>query len=139
MIEYHYETDFKLKNKKNHTLWISRVAENYGKSINHINYVFCDDSYLLDINRQYLNHDYLTDIITFPYDMEQGLTADIFISIDRVKENAETYNSSFEEELRRVIIHGVLHLTGLKDSSESEKKIMRLKEDVALEMFHVKP
>lgn len=139
MIEFHYETNFSLPKKTNHSVWISKVASSYGFQINYLNYIFCDDDYLLKINREYLDHDYLTDIITFPYDEEMGLTADVFISIDRVKENAQVFKTAFEEELRRVMIHGVLHLMGLSDSNESEKLVMRQKEDNALSMFHVKP
>lgn len=139
MIEYHYETTFELKNKIAHSDWINQVASSYGYSVENINYIFCDDAYLLDINRKYLNHDYLTDIITFPYEDEEGLSADIFISTERVSENAELYNVSFEDELKRVLIHGILHLIGFNDTTPEEKEIMRLKEEEAILMFHVKP
>lgn len=139
MIEYHFETPFELKNEIAHTSWINEVAAAHGYSIENLNYIFCDDAYLLDINRKYLNHDYLTDIITFPFDDGEGLTADIFISIERVADNAGVYNVPFEDELRRVLIHGVLHLMGLNDATPEEKELMRSKEEEAILMFHVKP
>lgn len=139
MIEYHFETPFELKNEIAHTSWINEVAAAHGYSIENLNYIFCDDAYLLDINRKYLNHDYLTDIITFPFDDGKGLTADIFISIERVADNAGVYNVPFEDELRRVLIHGVLHLMGLNDATLEEKELMRSKEEEAILMFHVKP
>lgn len=139
MIEYHYETDFELSHPDAHTLWIETVVNKYGFSIEELNYIFCDDDYLLQINRQFLNHDYLTDIITFPMEGETGLKADLFISIDRVLDNANEFNIAFDEELRRVIIHGVLHLMGDSDATSEEKLQMRTKEDESLLMFHVKP
>ena len=139
MIEYHYETNFELKDEDCHNHWIENLVKSYGFELDELNYIFCDDTYLLEINRQYLNHDYLTDIITFPYDTEAGLKADIFISIERVAENGLQYKAAFEEELRRVMIHGVLHLIGFSDSSDEEKAIMREKENEALQLFHVKP
>jgi len=139
MIEYHFETQFELNNEIAHSDWIKQVVASYGCTITALNYIFCDDAYLLDINRKYLNHDYLTDIITFPYEEELGLSADIFISIERVSDNATLYDVAFEDELRRVLIHGVLHLIGFKDATPEEKEEMRTKEEEAIEMFHVKP
>ncbi|MFM1879647.1 MAG: hypothetical protein RLZZ241_2513 [Bacteroidota bacterium] len=138
MITYHYETDFKLLKSRLHSKWLEAVTAYHGFTIAELNYIFCDDEYLLQINRQYLNHDYLTDIITFPIDTTNGLQADLFISIDRVRENADVFNVPFDEELRRVLIHGVLHLMGHKDVTSNEKQNMRKKEDEALLMFHVK-
>ena len=109
--------------------WMLNVVKNEKKSIEHLSFIFCSDQHLLDINRQYLNHDYYTDIITFPYQQGEILESDIFISIDRVSENAILYNIPMEEELKRVMVHGVLHLMGYDDHEEGNEKIMRLKED----------
>lgn len=138
MIEYHYETDFELSQPKKHTDWIINVARHKGRLIEGLNYIFCSDAYLLDINQRFLKHDYLTDIITFPAEGNESLAGDIFISVDRVKENAEIYNVSFEEELRRVMVHGLLHLMGLTDATSEEKAVMRAEEDAMLKLFHVK-
>ncbi|MBN2776560.1 MAG: rRNA maturation RNase YbeY [Bacteroidales bacterium] len=114
-------------------LWISKIIEDYKKIVGDINYIFCSDEYLLQINREYLNHDFYTDIVTFNSCEGSTISGDIFISIDRVTENAEEYNTQ-DSEIFRVIIHGVLHLVGLDDHSEKEKSIMRKAEDDALEM-----
>ncbi|NMM46998.1 rRNA maturation RNase YbeY [Marinigracilibium pacificum] len=143
-IDFHIEEiDFQLDNKSEINKWIERIAEFYEVEINSINYIFCSDNYLLDINKEYLNHDYLTDIITFDNresDNEE-IESDIFISIDRVKDNASSLGLSFQEELRRVVIHGFLHLVGFKDKTQEESDNMRLAEDNALneynKMFHV--
>ena len=139
MIEFHFETPFEFKNNEAHSSWIQEVATSYGTNIEEINYIFCDDAYLLEINKKFLNHDYLTDIITFPGDGETGLMADIFISVERVTDNATQYNVTFEDEMRRVLIHGVLHLLGFNDTTTEDKEIMREKEEAAILMFHVKP
>ena len=102
-----------------------------------INYVFCDDKYLLKINQHFLNHDTYTDIISFDNSMGNELHGDIFISTERVRENAIIFEVSFEEELRRVLVHGVLHLCGYKDKTKEESDLMRSKEDEKLAMFHV--
>ena len=99
-----------------------------------LNFIFCDDEFLFEINNTYLRRDSLTDIITFDYSNKNNISGDIFISIDRVKANALSFNESFEDELKRVIIHGVLHLLGYKDKSKKEKKIMREKEDFYLSL-----
>ena len=112
--------------------WIADVCDGEGAKLDALNYVFCGDAYLLEINRQYLQHDYYTDIITFPSVEAPLVGGDIFISTDRVKENAATYGSSYSNELRRVIIHGVLHLCGQGDKTEEEAAQMRRKEDQAL-------
>lgn len=138
MIEYHYETDFRLSQPNKHTDWIIDAARHRNHSVAELNYIFCGDDYLLDINKRFLQHDYLTDIITFPSDGEDGLAGDIFISVDRVRENAVVFNVAFDEELRRVMIHGVLHLMGHNDSTDAERQKMRKEEDVMLELFHVK-
>ncbi len=137
MIDYHYETDYQINDPDSHTNWLNRAVESKGHSIDELHFIFCSDDYLLDINRKYLQHDYLTDIITFPGE-GQGLKGDLFISVERVAENAAIYQVSAEEELRRVMIHGVLHLMGMEDASPELKEGMRLAEDELLEMFHVK-
>lgn len=129
MINYNYETNFLLDNEIAYTEWIESVIESENKELNEINYIFCDDEYLLEINKQYLDHDYYTDVISFDYTEEGLIAGDIFISIDRVKENASNLGISFEEELKRVVIHGVLHYCGYKDKNPIEEEIMRSKED----------
>ena len=115
--------------------WIRETAAIYGKSVGEIGYLFVDDSRILEINREYLGHDYFTDIITFDYDEETVINGDIVISLDTVRSNAETYGKPFEEELRRVIIHGVLHLCGINDKGPGEREKMEAAEDEALSRF----
>ena len=112
--------------------WIKNVVEQKGKSIGDISYIFCDDEYLLEINKTYLEHDFFTDIITFDYSDKEKIAGDLFISIDRVRENSLTHNENFEKELHRVIIHGILHLLGLKDKTEKQAKQMRKAEEECL-------
>jgi rRNA maturation RNase YbeY len=112
--------------------WIKVVAEEYGKKVGDISYIFCDDAKILEINQTYLHHDFYTDIITFDYSEGDRISGDIFISIDTVRSNAEKYGTNFDDELHRVIIHGILHLCGLKDKSETDSKVMRKAEDKAL-------
>ena len=126
-----------MDNKETFENWISRVIASESKELGEISYIFCDDEYLHKINVAYLNHDDLTDIISFDYSEGKILQGDIFISIERVKDNAHDFNVSFEEELKRVMIHGVLHYCGYKDKSEADEKIMRSKEDEKVTMFHV--
>ncbi|PID94663.1 MAG: rRNA maturation RNase YbeY [Bacteroidales bacterium] len=121
--------------KRKISKWIKSVALEYGKRVGDIGYLFCNDKKIIEINRQYLDHDYFTDIITFDYTEENIISGDIFISIDTVSSNAKAYGVSFDQELKRVIIHGILHLCGQNDHSEEEQKEMRLKEDKALEML----
>ena len=137
MIDFFYETQVDIDETK-YTDWIIKCVTAYQESIDYLNYIFCDDEYLLEKNRHYLKHDYYTDILTFPYESNKGIAGDIFVSIDRVKDNAEQYNSSSDEELRRVMIHGVLHMMGFKDKSKSEQEEMRKQEDACLKLFHVK-
>lgn len=137
MISFNYETDFQLEDEQAFENWISRVIESESKELGEISYIFCDDEYLHTINVEYLNHDDLTDIISFDYSEGKVLQGDIFISIERVKDNASDFNVSFEEELKRVIIHGVLHYCGYKDKSEADEQLMRSKEDEKVLMFHV--
>lgn len=137
MIEYHYELDFKLSSEKNHSLWIEQVVASEGSSIANINYVFCGDEYLCELNRKYLNHNTLTDILTFDYSQGNEIVADIFISVERVKDNAIELGLQFEDELLRVMSHGVLHLLGYQDKTDIDKAKMRNKEDEKIKMFHV--
>jgi probable rRNA maturation factor len=138
MISFNYETDFQLDDESVYNDWISSVITSENKLEGEINYIFCDDEYLHAINVQYLDHDTLTDIISFDYSEGNLLQGDIFISIERVKDNASIFNTNFDDELRRVIIHGVLHYCGYKDKSEQDERVMRSKEDEKTQMFHVK-
>ncbi len=137
MIDFHYELDFVLNNEIKYSDWITRVINEEDASVGQLNYVFCDDSYLLSINQQYLCHDTFTDIITFDYTVGIKISGDIFISIDRVQENASEYEVLFLEELARVMVHGVLHLLGYEDKSAADRNVMRQKENDAMELFHV--
>jgi rRNA maturation RNase YbeY len=112
--------------------WISKVVESENKMLGEISYVFCSDEYLLEMNREHLNHDYYTDIITFDYCFENFVSGDLFISIDRVLDNAKEFSSIFKDELDRVCVHGVLHLCGYKDKSDDDEVLMRRKEDEKL-------
>ncbi|GAA4761370.1 MULTISPECIES: rRNA maturation RNase YbeY [Flavobacterium] len=138
MISYNYEIDFLISNEEEYTSWIENVVKSEGKTLGELSYIFCDDEYLLEINQQYLDHDTLTDIISFDYTEGDIISGDIFISVERVKDNALDFNVSFEDELKRVIIHGVLHYCGYKDKSESDELLMRSKEEEKIKMFHVK-
>ena len=138
MISFNYETEFELANEEIFSNWISQVILSESKKEGEINYIFCDDDYILEINKQYLNHDYFTDIISFDYSVGNELHGDIFVSIDRVRENSVDFQTTFDEELKRVIIHGVLHYCGYKDKSEEDELIMREKENEKIKMFHVK-
>lgn len=129
-------TSFKLDNPTLLTQWIEAVIAQEEKVLQSLSFIFCNDTYLHKINVEYLQHDTYTDIITFPYGRSPKIEGDIFISIDRVRENAQTFQTSFEEELHRVIIHGVLHLCGYGDKSTEEKAKMRTKEDEALHLLH---
>jgi probable rRNA maturation factor len=137
MISFNYENEFELSNEEQLSNWISSVIVSEDKKEGEINYIFCDDKYLLGLNEQYLNHDTLTDIISFDYSVGKELHGDIFISTERVLENAAEFKVSFEEELKRVMVHGVLHYCGYKDKSEEDEKLMRSKEDEKIKMFHV--
>lgn len=138
MINYNYECDFRLEDEKVFSDWITRVIESENKSTGEISYIFCDDDYLLEINQQYLDHDTLTDIISFDYTENDIISGDIFISIDRVQDNADDFDTLFEEELKRVMVHGILHYCGYKDKSSNEQALMRNKEEEKINMFHVK-
>lgn len=137
MINFNYETDFILDNEEATAAWLGNVITSENKKEGEINYIFCDDEYLHKINMEYLNHDTLTDIISFDYSMGNELHGDIFVSIERVKDNATDFNVSFEEELKRVLVHGILHYCGYQDKGEAEELLMRSKEDEKIAMFHV--
>ncbi len=137
MINFNYETDFNLDNEEATAAWLGYVIISENKKEGEINYIFCDDEYLHKINVEYLNHDTLTDIISFDYSMGNELHGDIFVSVERVKDNATDFNVSFEEELKRVLVHGILHYCGYKDKGEAEELLMRSKEDEKIAMFHV--
>ncbi|MDO1502169.1 rRNA maturation RNase YbeY [Winogradskyella maritima] len=132
MINFHYEIPFNLDNEKQVSDWISETILSENLKEGEINYIFCSDDYLHKINVEFLNHDTLTDIISFDYSAGKELHGDIYVSVDRVKENAETFATEFTNEMARVIIHGILHFCGYKDKSEDEEKAMRSKEDFYL-------
>jgi rRNA maturation RNase YbeY len=137
MINFDYETDFIITNEADFAIWILDVITSESYVLGEINYVFCDDAYLHKINVEYLNHDTLTDIITFDNSIGKMIHSDIVISIERVIDNAKDFKVSLEEELKRVIIHGVLHLCGYKDKSPEDAALMRKKENEKIEMFHM--
>jgi rRNA maturation RNase YbeY len=137
MISFNYETDFELLNEAYFSKWLSEVILSENKKEGEINYIFCDDDYLLEINQQYLDHDTLTDIISFDYSVGNELNGDIFVSVERVKENASDYNVSFQEEIQRVLVHGILHYCGYKDKTEADELVMRRKEEEKMKMFHM--
>ena len=138
MISFNYENNFELPNEDQIATWISLVILSENKKEGEINYIFCNDDYLLNLNEQYLDHDTLTDIISFDYSVGNEIHGDIFISTERVKENAIDFKATFEEELQRVIVHGVLHYCGYKDKTEDDERLMRNMEDEKIKMFHVK-
>lgn len=120
--------------KRDTTAWIRRVAAAHGRKVGEIGYLFCDDEKILEVNREYLNHDYYTDIITFDYDEGEIINGDLVISLDTVRSNAALFGKSYEEELYRVIIHGILHLCGINDKGPGEREIMEAAENEALAM-----
>ncbi|WP_435260951.1 rRNA maturation RNase YbeY [Tenacibaculum sp. nBUS_03] len=138
MIQFNYETEFKLLDETKTSNWINECIENEGFELGEINYIFCNDEYLHKINIEFLQHDTFTDIISFDYTLGKEINGDIFISTERVKENSDKYNTPFQEELHRVIIHGILHYLGLKDKTENEKEKMRQKENECLKIFNNK-
>lgn len=137
MITFNYEIAFQLNDEKSVIEWIEKLAERKGFEIGEINYIFCDDVYLHKLNVEFLQHDTLTDIISFDNSLGKLLNGDIFISVDRVKDNAKDFNVSFNEELKRVMIHGVLHYMGFKDKSDSEKLEMRRQENEAISLLNI--
>ena len=115
--------------------WIHRVAEDYGKKVGDISYIFCSDEKILEVNRQFLQHDYYTDIITFDYTSGKKIAGDIFISLDTVRTNAEKFETEYDEELHRTIIHGILHLCGINDKGPGEREVMEACENRALALL----
>ena len=135
MVSYFLQDiDFVFKHKRLNNSWLKLVAESEIKKLGNINIIFCSDNYILDVNVKYLGHDYFTDIITFDYCEKDILSGDLFISIDTVRDNAEFYKTEFNDELNRVIVHGLLHLIVYDDHTPEEQKIMREKENYYLEL-----
>lgn len=135
MITYNAENvKFPKIKRRETTAWIKRVAASYGRKVGEIGYLFCDDEKILKVNREYLQHDYYTDIITFDYDEDDIISGDLVISLDTVKSNAELFHKNYDEELHRVIIHGILHLCGINDKGPGEREIMEAAENKALAM-----
>ncbi|MDO5616374.1 MAG: rRNA maturation RNase YbeY [Cruoricaptor ignavus] len=136
MIQYFHENIPETEIGKNTTIWLENIITQEQKKLGKINYIFCDDEYLLKVNQDYLQHDYYTDIITFDYVKGKTISGDIFVSLQRVKDNATTLSKNSEEEFRRVLAHGILHLCGYKDKTDDQQKEMRSKEDFYLEDFN---
>jgi rRNA maturation RNase YbeY len=132
MIDFSYQTDFKLKKETDISKWISSVIVSEGFAEGDISYVFCDDDFLLGINKEFLNHDTFTDIISFDYSLGKQIHGEIYISVDRVRDNAGNFKTAFDTELHRVIVHGILHYCGYKDKTETDEIEMRSKEERAL-------
>ena len=120
--------------KRDTTRWIRAVAATYGRTVGEVGYLFCDDEKILEVNNEYLGHDYYTDIITFDYDEGQQINGDLVISLDTVRTNAEKFHKDYNEELHRVIIHGILHLCGINDKGPGEREIMEAAENRALDI-----
>jgi probable rRNA maturation factor len=137
-IDFVYNTDFELSNKEHVSDWVLRFVNSKGYKLGSLVYAFFNDEDLKDLNIRFLNHNYYTDVISFNDSDEHSLKGNIAISIDRVKENAKEFSSSFDDELRRVMIHGLLHFMGYNDQTEEEIKVIRAKEEKMLRLFHVK-
>jgi len=137
IINFYSENKFQLENQETYAEWINQVVLSEGRAVGELSYIFCDDEYLLELNQKFLNHDTLTDILSFDDSVGNILSGDIFISTERVQENAELFSVPFALELRRVMAHGVLHFCGYQDGSEEEAQEMRGKEEEKMKMFHV--
>ena len=137
IINFYSETDFELQEQAGYEAWLKRVIASEDKKLEEVSFIFCDDEYLLEINQKYLDHDTYTDIISFDNCVGNILAGDIFISTERVAENSLEYGVDFEEELRRVLAHGILHFCGYNDKSDRESAEMRRKEEEKMRMFHV--
>ncbi|OMP32232.1 rRNA maturation RNase YbeY [Mangrovimonas sp. DI 80] len=135
MISFNYETEFELSNEADYSKWISETISEESCKEGELNYIFCDDEYLHKINVEFLNHDTLTDIISFDYSVGKELHGDIYISIERVEDNAKDFNVEFKEELKRVMIHGILHYCGYKDKTDEDALQMRSKENYYISKF----
>lgn len=137
MIEFNFDIDFKISNLDVLRDWIAKTVVSENKDLGQLSYTFCDDSFLHKLNVEFLNHDTFTDILTFDYGMGNEINGEIFISVDRVNENASLYQVTSENELHRVMVHGVFHLCGYKDESDEDQKLMRRKEDEALDQLSI--
>ncbi|WP_282148674.1 rRNA maturation RNase YbeY [Algibacter lectus] len=135
MINFNYEIDFNLKGEEIVSKWIIDAISNEGFKLEEINYVFCDDEYLHKLNVEFLDHDTLTDVISFDYSVGKIVQGDIFISVERVIDNAKDFEVEFDSELKRVMVHGVLHYCGYKDKTESDASLMREKEEYYLNLI----
>lgn len=134
-VSFHSEqTDYVVSNETQIANWLKSVCQQEGKTLQEISIIFCSDDYLLKVNKKHLNHDYYTDVITFDYSEEKDIAGDIFISIDRVNENAQSFGSNVSDELHRIIVHGTLHLLGYTDQTASDKEQMTGKEDFYLSL-----
>ena len=138
MIDFVYNTDFRLANKEIFSRWLISVANDEGFLIDTLVFLFVDDNEILEMNKKFLKHDYYTDVITFGDLKGKKISGDIAISIERVLDNSKTYGVEFEDELKRVMAHGLLHIMGYSDKASSDKSVMSLKENKAIKMFHVK-
>lgn len=138
MIDFVYNTDFRLANKELFSRWITSVAVREGFLVSNLVFLFIDDNEILEMNKKFLNHDYYTDVITFGELKDNKISGDIAISIERVYENSKTYGVEFDDELKRVMVHGLLHIMGYNDKESKDKSIMSSKEMEAIKMFHVK-
>ncbi|MCQ2224697.1 MAG: rRNA maturation RNase YbeY [Paludibacteraceae bacterium] len=134
---YYQSEDIKMPKiaKRKVTAWVKEVAKRHGYKVGDISYIFCSDEKILEVNRQYLQHDYYTDIITFDYTEEDVISGDLFISLDTVRTNAEQFNATYESEFYRVVIHGILHLCGINDKGPGEREIMEANENEALALW----
>ena len=136
MIQFFFENIAEIPLQSNTSQWLENIIISEGKKLGEINYIFCDDEYLLKVNQDFLAHDYYTDIITFDYVKGKTISADIFVSLPRIFDNASTLSKNFEDEFHRVLAHGILHLCGYKDKTEAEEKEMRSKEDFYLSLYN---
>jgi len=136
MVNYFYEETSNIEDEEKKSIWIESIVTNENKKLGDINYIFCNDDYLLNINKEYLDHDYYTDIITFDYCDGDYISGDIFISLQRVLDNVHIHKTEYKEELNRVIAHGILHLCGYKDKTQEEEKNMRNKEDFYINKYN---
>ena len=138
MIDFVYNTDFRLANKEIFSRWLISVANDEGYLIDTLVFLFVDDKEILEMNKKFLKHDYYTDVITFGELKDKKISGDIAISIERVLDNSKTYGVEFEDELKRVMVHGLLHIMGYNDKASNDKSVMSQKENKAIKMFHVK-
>ena len=137
MISFHFNSEYVMNNSSDYSDWLTRVIKSEGYEVGDVDFIFCTDESLLELNQAYLNHDTFTDIITFDYSEGRMVSGDVFISTERVLDNANTYDVAFENELKRVMSHGLLHLFGYGDKTDKESKLMRKKEEEKIKMFHV--